>query len=125
MKALEMFGPYWDWVKRLFAYSQYCAGSDMSAVACRDFWTWVTCASIGIAALIILLIAKTIISEQLEFRRNANRLAKRAIVADAETMEEARWKGEDANDIELSQDELATQMREALNGRHAPGAVKP
>lgn len=94
MKALEMFEPYWAALKRFFIYAQYCIDSDMHAPVCRDFWIWVVCASFALAALIALVIGRKVIREQLQFYRTRKRLEARKIVADEETMEEFKWKGQ-------------------------------
>ena len=124
MKAIEMLQPYWEFVKRLFVYAQYCVESELRTPVCRDFWTWSLIASFAVAALIAFLVGKTVFREQLEFYRNRKRLEARKIVADEETMEEAKWKGEDAVDVELTHEELAAKMRESLNARAASAPLE-
>ena len=64
-----------------------------------------------------MILGKKIFKEQLELYRNKKRLEARKIVADEETMDQARWKGEEAADVELSQEQLAERMREAMKVR--------
>jgi len=45
-----------------------------------------------LALLVILVVGKRVIKEQLEFRRNKRRLAARPIVAADETMDEHKWR---------------------------------
>lgn len=94
MKAIEMLEPYYAWLKRLFVYSQYCIESDMHAPACRDFWIWTVIGCFTLAGLIALLIARTLLKEQLQYYRNKKRLEARKVVADEETMNEYKWKGQ-------------------------------
>ena len=117
MKALEMLEQYWQELKKLFAYIQYCTGADIQTLVCRDFWLWSVYAAAGVGLLIALVIIKTVFREQLEFFRNRKRLAARQVVADEETMNEAKWKGDDDVDTNLSQEELAERMREAMKVR--------
>ena len=117
MKALELLQPYWEFVQRVYAYCAYCATHPISETGCREFWTWGMIGSFALVGLIVFLILKTVLKEQLEFRRNKKRLEARQIVADEETMADAKWKGEDAQDVPLTQEELAARMRDALNAR--------
>ncbi len=124
MKAFEMMQPYVDFLQRLWAYCAYCATHPMSEKTCRDFWTWAMIGCFAVVGLILFFILKTIIKEQLEFYKNKKHIAARAIVADEQTMAEAKWKGEEAQDVPLSQEELAARMREALNARGNVGEPK-
>lgn len=123
MESIKILQQYWEQLKRVGIYAQYCAENDLHTIICRDFWVWSVVALIGVGLLVTWLCFKGLIKEQLEFRRNRKRLEARAIVADAETMEAAKWKGEDAADVELSQEELAARMRAALDAR--AGAAAP
>jgi hypothetical protein len=117
MKALELLEQYWQEVKKLFAYIQYCAEADMQTPVCRDLWLWSVCLAVGVGLVIAFVIAKTVFRGQLEFFRNRKRLAARQIVADEETMNEAKWKGDDDANTELSQEQLAARMRDAMKVR--------
>lgn len=125
MEAVKIVEQYWEQLKRLGVYAQYCAGNDLHAIVCHDFWIWSVVALIGIGALVTLLCAKTLIKDQLEFRRNRKRLEARTIVADAETIAAARWKGEDGADVELSHEDLAAKMRAAIDARAVPAGPSP
>lgn len=117
MEAIKLIEQYWEQVKRLSIYAQYCIAGDLHAPVCRDFWIWSVVMVFGVGILIIALIAKRVIKEQLEFRRNRQRLEARAIVAPADVIEAARWKGDAlaGGPEQLSHDELAEQFRQALN----------
>ncbi|MBI4192898.1 MAG: hypothetical protein HY525_20485 [Betaproteobacteria bacterium] len=117
MKAMEMLQEYWEQLKRLWVYAQYCVDNDIRTLVCRDFWMWTVYISLALGLLIAVIVGKKIFREQLEFYRNKKRLEARKIVADAETIEQARWKGESDSDLELSQEELAARMREAMKAR--------
>src|SRR5258706_14909879 len=113
MEAIKLIEQYWEQLKRLAIYAQYCAGSDLHAPICRDFWLWTVVISFAIGIFLIVLIAKRVIKEQLEFYRNKKRLEARAIVADSDTMNQHRWTGDDATDVELSHEDLAAEIRKA------------
>ena len=117
MEALKMMEPYWEQLKRLAVYAQYCAGSDMHVAVCRDFWIWSAIGAFSLAAIIIALVAKKIIREQLEFYRNKKRLEARAIIAPAEVIREATWKGDSLKgDLEsLPVEQLTEKFPAALN----------
>jgi hypothetical protein len=116
MEAIKMLEVYWEQLKRIFVYAQYCAGSEMHAPVCRDFWIWVMIASFTLAALVLFYVCKRIIKEQLEFRRNEKRLAARANVASEEEMEKVAWRGDSLKgDLStLPTEELAKKFRTAL-----------
>jgi hypothetical protein len=122
MEAIKIFEQYWEQLKRLAIYAQYCVENDVHAPVCRNFWTWSIVAAFGIAILIIALIAKRVIKEQLEFRRNRKRLEARAIVASEEEIDAAAWKGDALKgDLEsLPVEHLADKFREALNKEGKP-----
>ncbi len=117
MKAMEILQQYWEQIKRLLIYAQYCADNDIRTLVCHDFWMWTIYASLGFALLIAIVLGKKIFKVQSELYRNKKRLEARKIVADSETIEQAKWKGEDNLEVELSQEELAARMREALKVR--------
>lgn len=117
MKAIEILQQYWAQIKRLWIYVGYCVDNDIRTPVCREFWMSTVYISLALGLLIAIIIGRKILREQLEFYRNKKRLEARSIVADAETIEEARWRGEDTSDVELTEEELAARMREALKQR--------
>jgi hypothetical protein len=118
MEAIKLIEHYWEQLKRLVIYAQYCAGSDLHAPVCRDFWLWSVVVSFCIAIFLIVLIAKRVIKEQLEFYRNKKRLEARAIVADLDTMNQHKWAGDDDNDVNLSHEDLAAEIRKATRSNN-------
>lgn len=122
MEAIKIIEQYWEALKRLAIYAQYCAESDLHTSVCRNFWMWSVVAAFGLAILIIALIAKRVIKEQLEFYRNRKRLEARAVVASEEVIEAASWKGDALKgDLEsLPVEHLADKFREALNKDKKP-----
>jgi hypothetical protein len=114
MKAMEILQQYWSQIERLLVYVQYCAVNDIRTPVCRDFWHWTVYFCIGLALIIVFIAGKKILKAQLELHRNKKRLEARKIVADAETIEQAKWVGDDSQQSDLSQEELAERMREAL-----------
>lgn len=124
MKAMEILQQYWEQAKRLLVYIQFCIDNDIRTPVCRDFWTWTVYLCVGLALLIIFVVGRKILRAQLELRRNKKRLEARKIVADAETIEQAKWVGDDNQQTELSQEELAERMREALRVKSEMDAAK-
>ena len=91
MEAIKLLEPYFLQLKQFIAHATYCVGSDIHTVACRDFWFEAMVAAFAMALLLTLLIGKRLLKEQLEFRRNQKRLEARAIIADADALEERKW----------------------------------
>ena len=114
MEAFKIMSQWWDALQRLFVYAQFCAENPISAPVCHDFWIWTILSSLGFALLIALTIGKSVIKEQLEFYRNRKRLEARAIVADEETINQHKWIGDSASDVNFSQEELAAKIRKAI-----------
>ena len=92
MEAIKFLEPYFLQVRTFLSYARSCVESDMHAPACRDFWTGSVVVALVLALLVILVVGKRVIKEQLEFRRNKRRLAARSIVAVDETMDEHKWR---------------------------------
>ena len=107
-----MMEGWWQVFKHHMEYTAYCAGADFQAPVCRTFWNWTITLAFVLAGLILFVILKQVFKEQLELYRNKKRLEARKIVADAQTMEEHRWRGDD-HDIDLSEEELATEIKKA------------
>ena len=93
MKAIEILEQYWEQIKGLLVYIDFCIDHPVQTLVCRDFWLWNVYVSFGLGLFIAIMIGKKLLKEQLEFRRNRKRLEARKIVADPETIEQARWKG--------------------------------
>lgn len=117
MEAIKLIQQYWEQLKRLAIYAQYCTENDMHIPVCRDFWIWSVVVAFGIAIPVIVLIAKRVIKEQLEFYRNKKRLEARSIVADPDTMDQHKWVG-DAVDVNLSHEDLAAEIRKATKSNN-------
>ncbi len=126
MEAIRLLEPYWERLGRMLVYAQFCAESEMRAPVCRDFWTWGVIASIAVATLVLLYIARRILKQQLEFRRNKKRLAARAIIAPDEVIQAVAWRGDEIKgDLEaLPAEELADKFHEALRQQKAPVAPR-
>ena len=117
MKAVEILQQYWEQIEKLLIYARYCAGHDIQTAECRDFWLWTVYAAIGLGLLIALIIGKRTLREQREFDRNRKKLEARKIAdAEEERMRAAPnvWAIADA---ELSQEELAAKIGQALKAR--------
>lgn len=125
MKAVEILRQYWEQVEKLLIYARYCAGHDIQTAECRDFWLWTVYAAIGLGLLIALIIGKTTLREQLEFYRNRKKLEARK-VADAEEEKTRSVPSVGAiADAELSQEELAAKIGQALKARAREPSIVP
>ena len=117
MKAVEILQQYWEQIEKLLIYARYCAGHDIQTAECRDFWLWTVYAAIGLGLLIAFIIGKRTLREQLEFDRNRKKLEARKIAdAEEERMRAVPNVGVIA-DAELSQEELAAKIGQALKAR--------
>lgn len=125
MKAIEMLQPYWEQLGKLFTYVRYCAGADMATAECRDFWLWTVYAAVGLGLLIVFIIGKKALKEQIEFHRNRKRLEAQRITADAEEMMRAVSREGAVAEAEISQEDLAAQIGQALKARVLEEAPDP
>ena len=80
----------WQWLSFL---AQYCAGRNIGKAFCDDIRWW----ALGIAALIVVLVAWWILSKIARAYENWNHRRLFARVADAETMKKHVWSGHDAH----------------------------
>jgi class 3 adenylate cyclase len=125
MKVFELFGQFWDSVGKLLAYVQYCAGQDMQTPACRDFWLGSVYAAVGIGLLIAFIIAKRVLQEQREFRRNREKLQARQLLEEEAAREQAQPSTEVVPAPEVSQQELAASIKQAMLKARAQEAAMP
>ena len=117
MKAVEILQHYWEQIEKFLIYARFCAGHDIQTAECRDFWLWTVYAAIGLGLLIAFIIGKRTLREQLEFDRNRKKLEARKIAdAEEERMRAVPNVGVIA-DAELSQEELAAKIGQALKAR--------
>jgi hypothetical protein len=122
MEAIKMLEQYWEQLRRLGFYAQYCAGADIHTPVCLDFWAWSALATMAFGLLIIGFIAKRFAREQLEFYRAKKRLAARKVVASEGAMAEARQNSDaQGGELEqLSEDQLVDKIRAAIETRKKP-----
>jgi ABC-type nickel/cobalt efflux system permease component RcnA len=80
----------WQWLSFL---AQYCAGRNIGKTFCDDVRWW----ALGIAALIIVLVAWWILSKIARAYENWNHRRLFAKIADAQTMKKHVWSGHDAH----------------------------
>jgi len=126
MKAFELLQQLWDQLGKLLSYIGYCAGQDMQTAACRDFWLGSVYVAIAIGLLIAFIIGKRVLREQLEFRRNREKLQARQL---AEQEEEARQRAQPTIEaiptVEVSHQELAASIKDAMLKARAQEATLP
>ena len=70
MEGIKIILQYWEQLKRLFVYSQYCTENDIHIPVCHDFWFWGSISVISVGVLIVLFCCKTIIKDQIEYYKN-------------------------------------------------------
>jgi hypothetical protein len=112
-KLTETFWPYIDYLKRLGAYSSYCASSEITSAACQGFRFCGMIVSEVILLLVLLMWLKNAIQDQIDFNKYKKRMAARAVVADPEVMAKHTWQVENSDIAHLSQQELAEKIRES------------
>ncbi len=117
MKSIEILRTYWEQLEKLFIHAQYCAGNDLAVAECQDFWLWVVYAAVGLGVLIVVIIGKKALTEQIVFRRNQKRLEAQRVSADAEEMMRAVAQAGAYAEPEVSQEDLAAQIGKALKAR--------
>jgi hypothetical protein len=112
-----MLDHYWQQLKQFGVYAQFCVSNDLHAPACRDFWTWTAIIAAGVALLIVVLIAKRVAMWLLMRYHDRKYEEARAAVADAETMQQYKMSGDDPATDNLSQAEIAEQIRSKLRSK--------
>ena len=111
METMKMLEHYWQQLKQLGAYAQFCVSNDLNAPACREFWMWTIIIATGIALLVVALVARWIIKRLWERYEDRKYEEARAAVADPETMQQYQMTGDDASHANLSQEEIAERIR--------------
>ena len=76
----------WEWLSFL---ARYCAGKNIAKAFCEDVKWW----ALGIAALVVLILAWWIWGRLARAYENWNLRRLRAKIADSETMKEHVWSG--------------------------------
>mgnify|MGYP001167279519 FL=1 len=117
MEFFKMIEHYWQQLKQLGAYAQFCVSNDLHAPACRSFWTWTVIIASGIALLIVALIAKRIVMRLMERYHDRKYEEARAAIADPETMKQYMMSGDDPSIANLSPAELAEQIRSRVRSK--------
>lgn len=118
MKFVEQ---YWEKLKALLAYAQYCISQDRQTLVCQDFWLWSVYGGLGLGLVIAFFVGRRIISQQAEYRRNRRRLEERRMVEEEEALARVQTEEKAALDIEVSHEDLAASIRQAMSERvHAP-----
>jgi hypothetical protein len=89
LKAIEAI------IRQWWTYATWCVEADMRAPICRPFWTWVVLACAAVGFLGLVWIAAKVISYRIKLAAALKAEEARNRVADAETLREYVWKGDD------------------------------
>lgn len=113
---MEILQGIWVGIGKFVTYTQYCVGSDMQTLVCRDFWKGTAYAIAALGLLVIMLVARKIFRErrythQPEFRDDIG------TTSDVAGIQQATMDVEVTVADGQSQDELATRIRDALKTR--------
>lgn len=125
MKGFELLQQYWEQAGTLFAYVRYCAGQDLQTAVCRDFWLGSVYIAGGIGVVILFTFVKRIVRERLEFSRNRKKLEARQLIDEEEARQQARLSAELVPTVDLSQQELAASIKQAMLKARAQEASLP
>ncbi len=125
MKSFEFLQQYWEQIGKLLTYIQYCAGQDVQTPVCRDFWLGSVYVAVGIGLLIAFIIGKRVLREQLEFRRNQKKLQAQKLLDEEEARDRARRSAEAVPAVDVSQQELAASIKQAMLKARAQEATMP
>ncbi|MDP2706191.1 MAG: adenylate/guanylate cyclase domain-containing protein [Burkholderiales bacterium] len=125
MKSFEFLQQYWEQIGKLLTYIQYCAGQDVQSPVCRDFWLGSVYVAVGIGLLIAFIIGKRALREQLEFRRNRKKLQAQKLIEEEAARERAQRSAEAAPAVDVSQQELAASIKQAMLKARAQEATLP
>ena len=113
---MEILQGIWGEIGKFLTYTQYCVGSDMQTIVCRDFWVGTAYAFAAFGILIVILVARKLFRE----RRHENQLESREVdttFADSTDLQQATVNVEPAVVAGQSQEELASRIRDALKTR--------
>jgi len=127
MKVFEWIEQFWAQLAKLLEYVRFCAGQSVQTPECRDFWLGSVYTAVGIGLLIAFIIGKKILREQLEFRRNQEKLQARQLLEEQEAREreQARKNAEVVPAVDVSQQELAASIKQAMLKARAQEATLP
>jgi len=125
MKAFELLEQFLEQVGKLLTYVRYCAGQDMQTAECRDFWLGSVYTAVGVGLLIAFIIGNSVLREQREFRRNREKLEARQRLEEEEAMQRAEVRAEAVPEVDVSQEELAASIKQAMLQARAQEAAMP
>jgi hypothetical protein len=111
-----------DYLLQWATYASVCFGQPIQAPACRPFWTLAMYAFLGIGALVVLVIARRVVS----YRRKlgaALRAERDRATIDHDAIAARSWNADKAYVTGLSAAEMERRVREAVEQHHA--ANKP
>lgn len=106
----------WGEITKFLTYAQYCAGSDMQTMVCRDFWTGTAFAMAGLGLLVVMLVAKKILRER-RYKTEMQARYDSTMSVDADAIRQLTTDAGATAVTGQSQEELSAQIREALKIR--------
>lgn len=108
---------YWISLLQQFHHAQFCSANSLSTPICHDFWTWGLFAVMAVGLLALVPILSREIREIQGYKRYLKKLAERAKIADPEIMAKAMWRGDGAAAQDISEKELANEIRQVITKR--------
>lgn len=109
--------PYWNSLLQQFQHAQFCSANSLSNPSCHDFWMWGLFAVMAVGLLVLVPILSREIREIHGYKRYLKKLAERAKIADSEIMAKAIWQGDGAAAQDVSEKELANEIRQVITKR--------
>ena len=97
----------------------------MQTPVCRDFWLGSVYTAVGVGLLIAFIIGNSVLREQREFRRNRKKLEARKLLEEEEAMQRAQVSVEAVPAVDVSQEELAASIKQAMLKARAQEAAMP
>lgn len=92
---MELLNQWFKYGKNLLGYLEGCLFSSFNNPTCAPFWTAVAFTSIALSVLLMAWSMSKIYKYLMAVKAERKRQEDAARIADEETMEKYRWRGED------------------------------
>lgn len=112
-----MLQQYWNAAVHIFIHAQHCVVKDVRTAECQNFWTAVMYACFGLAALILIPTAISLIKLRAAYHRSNNGVGARSTGTDDTSDEATRFETPEVLDI--PHEEYAAMIRKYI--KREPG----